>query len=157
MRSRGDMRRHAAMLALIFAPGTANTFELPTHGAMTAVAVATSRLGAAPVSSSLLQQLGIVDFTSGFGQPLYPPFGNSYLDMAASLKVRSERGIEDAVFRRLVLDSGLAIPDSNRLGGWVMRGAIREDDNKVVNGPDADPELTCLGIFGPFITWKWPP
>ncbi|MBK6981862.1 MAG: hypothetical protein IPH30_10460 [Betaproteobacteria bacterium] len=129
------------MLGITFVPMIAWTFELPTHGAMTAVAVATSRLGSSPVSSELLRQLGIVDFPLSFGQPMYPPFGVSYLDMAASLAVRSDRGIEDAVFRRLVLDSGLVIPDSNTIGGWIMRGGIREDDNEVSNGPNAKPEL----------------
>jgi len=61
--------------------------------------------------------------------------------MAASLKLRSERGIEDAVIDRLVNKSGLAIPDTNSLGGWIIRGAIREDDNEISNGPNAEPEL----------------
>lgn len=70
----------------------AASFELPTHGAMTAMGVAQSRLSAGSISSEVIRQLGLVDFTTGFGS-LYPPLGVHYLDIGTSLTVRQGKAI----------------------------------------------------------------
>jgi hypothetical protein len=130
-------------ICLASAPIMASAFELPTHGAMTAAASNQSRLLSTPISGELLRQLGLVDFNVTFETmtpPLYPPLGRSYIDIGSELKVRNGLLLEDTVIASLNTFSGIPIPAPYQIGGWIMRGAIREDDNKVQNGPKASPE-----------------
>jgi hypothetical protein len=121
--------------------GEATPFELATHGAMSASAISSSRLGTGSISNELLRQLGVVDFAASNGSLLYPPFGLQYVDIGSSLVARKALPIEQDVIKKLNDSSGISVPDSFRLGGWILSGAIREDDNEVTNGPKAAAEL----------------
>ena len=135
--------------SLVIAVGCVSTlcsaFELHTHGAMTATAVAQSRVSDKPSSYGLLSQLGVMDWLYGTSGEA-TPFGASYIDIGASLSVRSPLSIENDVIAGLGRNASipqpppevgsLPIPPATSLGGWVMRGAIREDDNPIDNGRD---------------------
>ncbi len=133
--------RAALVLTVGSLAGQAWPFEIATHGAMSAFAVSNSRLGTGAISNELLRQLGVVDFAASNGSPLYPPLGLQYLDIGPPLVVRSAVLIEYDAIKRLSDQSGITVPDPFRLGGWIMRGAIREDDNEIQNGPKASSEL----------------
>ncbi|MBC7624798.1 MAG: hypothetical protein H7232_15600 [Aeromicrobium sp.] len=90
---------------------SANAFELATHGVLTNQAYASSALG---TSSGLIQRLGLFDIAN--------PFGENYYDFTSSATNRRSANNFEA---KLMLDLR---PDRLRIRGWLMRGAIREDD-----------------------------
>ena len=104
-------------------------FELPTHAAITSAGVAQSKLTSMPSNSALLSSLGLVDHPNLPGSP-YPPLGERYIDIGPSLVTRFGLGIERAVVTALRRPAtGLTIPEEFSIPGWILRGAIREDDN----------------------------
>lgn len=139
----------AALVVLASATTHAVAFELHTHGAMTAAAVSRSRIADKPASFGLFSQLGLMAWLYGEGGSTNP-FGATYLDLGATIVPRDLLKIENDVIEGLARQpsiplppsegGNLAIPSFASLGGWVMRGAIREDDNTIDNGTNAKPE-----------------
>ncbi len=140
------MRAYVRNIITVLAPlagchsGEVHSFELPTHGAMSAAAVSQSKFTSDPNASDLVRRLGIVDFPPGFPNR-FPVFGRQYLDIGLTITLREGMPIERNVIDSIKEKSGISIPDHFRVGGWVMRGAIREDDNNIENGQNADPKL----------------
>jgi hypothetical protein len=115
-------------------------FDVTSHAAMTSEAIAQSHFSRNPYASSLIKDLGILD----------PAFLNSksYLDIGPSLVMRDHSARLEKVFKTMKdSPTGLTIPDPYTLTGWVMQGAIREDDNNVET-PDGDgaPDYTASSL-----------
>lgn len=92
-------------------PELAGAYELFTHAAITQAAFA----------RSLLNDAG---FRSDLGMPEAPePFGNVYFDVSGANEVRQRHDwdFEGSIINHLGVDK-------LSLKGWLMRGAIREDD-----------------------------
>ena len=122
------MRKIIYLLSLIlflFTGRFSEAFELATHGRLTYEAYQSSILA----DEELIRSLGLGNDTSSFG-----PFGTKYLDNSDSeAKLRtapSDVFTADIIRNKLKLTN-----DIFRIAGWLMRGAIREDDhNKLNNG-----------------------
>ena len=101
----------------------AQSFDLHTHVAMTAKAVEKSALGVNPASSAVISRLGLTSPDAVLGR--------RYIGFALPQKYGFATSYEGDVFRR-VRDgnpgSTLTIPDDFSITGWIMRGAVREDD-----------------------------
>ena len=112
---------------------SASAFELTTHAALTNRAYAISTLGSQP---SHLTQLGLVNLPS--------PFERSYYDFTSILiSKRAENAYELSKF----------VPGSEgdrlRINGWLMRGAVREDDGGLAAAIRAgEPYLTDPDPYG---------
>ena len=118
---------HACVLGLLSAAPVAYAHELATHGALTWQAYQRSAL---VTDSTRLRDLGI-DPTS------VNPLGGIYYDVSGG-QVRERRvdDFEGTIIERRLEQLGatpLSIP------GWLMRGAIREDDATGEDNPQDDP------------------
>jgi hypothetical protein len=102
--------------------GTASAYELGTHGKLTYEAYKLSVL----LDSQFLSDLGIQNGKN--------PFGETYYDVSSStIKERARQQFEQQSKR---------MPDGTEplsVEGWLMRGAIREDDAKEEENPQDDP------------------
>lgn len=114
-------------------------YELATHGRMTNEAFNTSRLA---TDSQLLNDLGFSKDTL---------LGEDYFDISgATIQPRSTKPFESS-FKRM--PEGV---DPRSLSGWLMRGAIREDDLGSVAGiqigtnPHDDPYGDINRVFNHF-------
>ncbi|MEX2164321.1 MAG: hypothetical protein WD823_08775 [Sulfuricaulis sp.] len=110
---------------------TAVAYELATHGAITNEAHKRSIL----MDGEFLKQLGINLQTKP-----EEPFGSIYYDVSgADVKTRESNSFEDTIIKRLG-----AQPLS--IAGWLLRGAIREDDAYGEDNPqdDRDPANATL-------------
>ena len=87
-------------------------FELTTHAMLTNRAYAISVLGSQP---DRLTQLGLTNLPS--------PFGRNYYDFTNTLIAR--RSANAFELSKFASDARV---DEERINGWLMRGAIREDD-----------------------------
>ncbi len=106
--------------------GTAQSFDLHTHVAMTAKAAEKSALGVNPASSAVISRLGLTSPDAVFGR--------RYIGFALPQKYGFATNYEgDVMLRVRKANSGttLSIPDDFSITGWIMRGAVREDDNEV--------------------------
>ena len=123
------------------------TFELTTHAMLTNRAYAVSVLGSQP---DRLTQLGLVNLPS--------PFGRNYYDFANTLIAR--RSANAFELSKFASDARV---DEERINGWLMRGAIREDDlvktGAILKGdgqpwildpdPAGDTSRVCNHFFNP--------
>lgn len=135
------LRTVSLVLALVLSLG-GNTLahELATHGALTYRAFQQSNLNQ---DTGLLIGLGIATSTN--------PFGDVYYDMAGGeLRERTADRFERSIIT-LDLERTLGPVDPLSIPGWLMRGAIREDDvgfafaRPIGGDPHDDP-------YGPF--WR---
>ena len=109
----GKFNLSLALLAGIFSIG-ANSYELTTHAELTKRAYAVSTLG------SQLKQLGLVD--------LPEPVDRNYYDFTSlSISKRLANSFEASK----MLDPK---NDQYKIVGWLMRGAVREDDGGLTAG-----------------------
>jgi len=121
------------LLAAIFsAAQIVHAYELATHGALAWHAYQRSVL---VTDSARLRELGLDSAT-------LDPFGRIYYDISGGQV--SERRADD--FEGTIIEQRL-----DRLGatplsilGWLMRGAIREDDSSTEDNPQDDPYHTNL-------------
>ena len=143
------MRIISALALLTFGGyvGTVLSFDIHTHTAMTAKAIEQSQLGSTPNASLIIARLGLRDsdgvFSNryvGFGQPLRSRFATTWEGGVMNLTRKS--------------DTSLAIPPNQSIAGWIMRGAVREDDNTAetprINETDNDPTPVINRVFGHF-------
>ncbi|MEX2164323.1 MAG: hypothetical protein WD823_08785 [Sulfuricaulis sp.] len=109
---------------------SANAYELATHGRLTNEAYKHSVLVKDP---ELLKQLGIKDKPNAFGE--------SYYDVSGSeVRERQKNDFEESRDRMPREVNPLSLP------GWLLRGAIREDDAYGEDNPqdDRDPANATL-------------
>ncbi|MHB8728228.1 MAG: dockerin type I repeat-containing protein [Sulfuricaulis sp.] len=124
-------------LAFLMVSG-AQGYELATHGALTEQAYEASDL---KTDVSLIPQLGIDVYTQNPNTQTNP-FGSIYYDVSGTtVKERSDSPFEDKI---IVSDLQAFGVKPLSLQGWLMRGAIREDDNPTQYALD-DPDLP--GVF----------
>jgi hypothetical protein len=116
---------------LFFVSIAAIAFDINTHAAMTAAAIRQSTITATPNNSALFKRLGLYDKDFAIG--------SSYIDIGSLIKRDTAifeqeimRGVRDANITILVVPTAESIP------GWIVRGAVREDDNTKEN-PQGDP------------------
>ena len=134
----------SALAIGIFIPGTL-AFDIHTHAAMTAKGVDKSTFGTSPSNSPLLIRLGLRDADGIFGNR-YIGFGPTLLSRYATTY---EGGVIDAVSKIVP-----GFPGSQTIAGWIVRGAVREDDNTVetprINETDSDPAPVFNRVLGHF-------
>lgn len=129
----------AAFLAA--AESTSHAYELGTHGALTYEAYKRSVL----TDGDLLKQLGIKNGAN--------PFGTIYYDMSgAETRERTRQPFEeDQTARRMPFGT-----EPLSIEGWLLRGAIREDDLGEILGvriggdPHDDPYGNIFRVFNHF-------
>ena len=126
---------------------TALAFDITTHVAITAKAVEQSKFGSTPNTSELLARLGLRDAEGIFGGR-YVGFGSPVRSRAAtSWEKRWMKEVREG-------DPSLRIPTDFTMTGWIMRGAVREDDNTFetprINETDSDPAPVFNRVFGHF-------
>ncbi len=100
----------------------AHAYELATHGRLTHEAYKRSVLKS---DSELLKGLGIKDITT---------FGTSYYDISGDQVVQREKNDFEQSAKRMPEEV-----DPISLPGWLLRGAIREDDYPFGPNPMDDP------------------
>jgi len=131
-----------AIVIVVFAllSSVASSYELATHGAMTKAAFENSVLN----DTTFRADLGLPEAQNPFGEVYYDVTGNN---------VR-ERKISDVFEGKLIkMDLGA---DPLSLVGWLMRGAIREDDLGQILGvnvgddPHDDPYGNIFRVFNHF-------
>lgn len=106
-------QRFVLFLLMVFCFATGHGYELATHGRITEQAFLKSNLVLDP---QLLPNLGLIPNSIN-------PFGTAYYDVSGS--VVSERVAN--IFER-DRDRMRDPNEANTIKGWLMRGAIREDD-----------------------------
>ena len=140
------------IFGLAISPGATSGYELVTHGVLTYAAYAESWLQA---GSPLRQNLGIDVYLAD--PTTNKPFGEVYYDFAET-DVRPREadavGSDDTPFdeTRMVKifradkTVGFKPHDDNlRLPGWLMRGAIREDDD--MSSSEPNPKDDPFGVI----------
>ena len=97
-------------------------FDVRTHTAMTAAAIAQSKITNTPNTSLVFKKLGLFDSEA--------VFGSTYVDLGSGTTRRSTE-FEANIFRDVgnTQFTGLTLPPSLSIPGWIVRGAVREDDN----------------------------
>jgi len=130
--------RRTALLATLLSLSTANGYELATHSRLTEQAY---------LASVLVQDAKL--FTDiGLDPTMNNPFGNAYFDVSGSYaRERATNAFEESKGR---MPEGFA-PYS--IAGWLMRGAIREDDVPWPFGegnPQDDPYGNIFRVFNHF-------
>lgn len=111
-------------------------FETPTHAAMTNRAFEQSMLSGAELQS----RLGIVDYDLAMG--------SRYLDMGPSVVLRNSQVYDASVLSDL--RAVLTIPADFTISGWLMRGAVREDDNDKETAAADEPGGVFRRVYGHF-------
>lgn len=125
------------LLLCISVAGEVNAFELGTHAAITRKAYEKSVLA----DPQFLQELGLVDGKK--------PFGEAYLDVSGT-EVRSRSANE---FEQRFMPAN---SQELSISGWLMRGAIREDDLGAISllpmgdDPHDDPYGSIFRVFNHF-------
>ena len=115
------MKSAFVLAGLCLGPSSLSAFEIATHATITNQAYLRSRLG---TDLTLSRQLGI-DTHLYQGIQTLAPFSDNYFDFSGvAIGRRNRNPYEEDVLRSIGLRS-----DSLLLNGWLMRGAIREDDN----------------------------
>ncbi len=105
----------------------AGAYEVTTHARITDAAFVKSRLGA---SAEIIQRLGIDVFVwKTSATPFVTSLGNTYFDINRATGATATRYVLDFDTKKMPrIAGGRMNPDTLRLNGWLMRGAIREDD-----------------------------
>ena len=126
-------------------------YEVSTHALITFNAYKRARLGA---DSTVLTNLGLL-YTGSIAFTDQPSLGELYLDtLGSDIRVRRSSPYESNVIRRID-DSiggadGFAVDrDRETTPGWLMTGAIREDDNPR-EGPHDDPFVPAHDLHREF-------
>src|SRR5450631_2471310 len=110
---------------------SACAYEVETHVAITTAAVSESNFGSDPTSTEVWNRLGVVD-PGKFG------FTTFYLDLGSQVVVRGAYPFqENKIGIVRAATTGLVIPPVYSLTGWLLQGALREDDNGLET-PDSD-------------------
>ena len=112
-------------LAAVLTSGPTFAFELSTHGAITSESYQT----VIDRSPDLLRRLGITDSTNAFGDTYFILVSSNPVTRPADPQFEGER------IGKLQVEP-LSVP------GWLMRGAMREDDDNewYEPNPKVDPE-----------------
>jgi hypothetical protein len=99
---------------------------------MTSEAMAASKFGRDANASAVTRRLGLVDYPPSL-TTRFPTLGVKYLDVGSTIKSRDALAIEFRIMEevRQAYNAALQLPHELALIGWVMRGAIREDDNRL--------------------------
>ena len=110
-------------LCLAMGSTSVHAFDINTHTAMTSAAIEQSAsITATPNTSDVIKRLGLFD----------RPFalGSSYIDIGSLIR-RSSTNFEGKVINSVGDNdaTGLTLPAADSIPGWLLRGAIREDDN----------------------------
>jgi hypothetical protein len=123
---------HKLLIACIASalPNQALAFDIHTHAAMTSEAVKQSQITGSPNSSQVLKKLGLYNKDDVLKQ--------RYIDIGTSLTSRNGTDFEQTVMKN-VRDVITDIPNPYTIPGWIVRGAIREDDN-TKETPQGTPE-----------------
>jgi hypothetical protein len=136
----------AGIMLFVNVPNSATAFDVHTHTAMTHEAVKKSQLGASPNASGIIKKLGIFDRPDIFGE--------RYLDIGVTVTSRDGKQFEADIMNRVRTLGQLPLPLNYSLPGWIIRGAVREDDNTSEvkpNTPEADePGGVFNRVFGHF-------
>ena len=114
------------------ASGSASGFDTRTHAAMSTEAIAASALGRDTNASVVMRRLGLIDYSEPMSSR-FPSLGKMYIDLGTENTPRYALAFEGAIMdevRRAYLAS-LGVPHELSLSGWLIRGAIREDDNRL--------------------------
>jgi hypothetical protein len=121
------------MVAVAVTP-SALTYELTTHAAMTYNAYAQSKVGS---DRAIARDLGIVWFLVDPGpdsanwDSIFKstnPFGKIYIDTNSTSGGSDLSREATHSFEGKIIDGRLKVP-AQTLPGWLMRGAVREDDS----------------------------
>jgi hypothetical protein len=128
----------ACLIGGFVTTGVTHAYDLATHGRLTQQASTRSRLP----DQELLARLGITESAN--------PFGMQYYDVSGSqVMPRSQNAFENKIIR----EAGVG---ELTIVGWLMRGAIREDDLgeiaglKVGGDPHDDPYGNIFRVFHHF-------
>jgi hypothetical protein len=110
-------------------------FDINTHAAMTAEAIKQSKITASPNTSAVFRKLGLYDRDSAIG--------SAYIDFGSVPTRRSTTKFEKDIMDDVgdTDATGLVLPLPHSIPGWIVRGAIREDDNtkdNIQGRPEAD-------------------
>jgi hypothetical protein len=119
----------------------ATAFDTATHAAMTSEAIKQSKITAIPNTSPVLKKLGLYD--KDF------VIGSSYVDIGSSLYRRNTTGFEQKIIDSVsnTQFTGLTLPASHTIPGWIVRGAVREDDNTLETKPGTPEGDEPGGVF----------
>jgi hypothetical protein len=124
----------SATLLICAAPSQA--YELTTHAALTQQAFLQSDLN--NTDQRLIQDLGVNVYTLD-PNTQSNPFGATYFDVqGTTINLRTVSDFEWGKMPQLT--STQPNPDYLKINGWLMRGAIREDDNNTKYAQD-DPDV----------------
>ncbi len=129
------------MAALISAQAFA--FDIRTHTVMTIRATQQSCLGAVPESSTLVKSLGILNLPTALGDDY---FHMKNVQVRNKILAEEQRALTD-------VSDGLdpeKLPRINSITGWLMRGAVREDDNKIETPDSDEPNGVFNRVYGHF-------
>jgi hypothetical protein len=130
-------------LSNLLASFAVTAFETETHAAMTAEAVARSKLTRDPKVSPLFKQLGLA--------PTDEPIGRRYIDMGVQTISRGRDDFEKGIMKETRDQRpDLSLPADYSLTGWFMRGAIREDDNGLEVPNSDEPGGVFSRVYGHF-------
>ena len=137
------------LMAALLAVPACFAFDINTHTAMTAEAIRQSRISDNPNSSIIFQKLGLFDRNGAIG--------SYYIDIGANgWTKRSTTAFESKVIDAVSAPgTGLVVPNAESIPGWIIRGAIREDDN-ITETPQGTPQGDEPGgvfnrVFGHFL------
>jgi len=119
------------LTAICFASASAFAYEITTHTVITIRAAEQSQFGSSAGASELAKRLGILNTATALGQ--------DYLHMGSPVEIRNmtlagERNALADVKEALKPE---LLPVPSTIAGWLMKGAIREDDNSIET-PDTD-------------------
>jgi hypothetical protein len=130
----------SALVLAIYATA-ALAFDINTHAAMTAKAIEQSKITSTPNNSDVLKKLGLYDKNFALG--------TSYLDIGNSINRRNTTGFEQKVIDDVgeTQKTGLTLPAAHTIPGWIIRGAIREDDNTIETPPGTPEGDEPGGVF----------
>jgi hypothetical protein len=131
----------------IIAPTIASAFDVNTHAAMTSEAIRQSVITGSPNSSALFKRFGLFDKDYAIG--------TYYIDIGSLVK-RNATPFEREIMRD-VREANLnlfIVPTAESIPGWILRGAIREDDNSIETRPGTlqgdEPGGVFDRVFGHF-------
>jgi len=149
------LARSSIVVALAFLSLAADGFELATHAASTAITA--SRFLAE--QSTLLTDLGL---NAAATDPItLQPFGNAFVDFKqanGAVATRRQADFEQIVIDRVRRTAGVIDPLS--VVGWMMTGAVREDDAPLryfVDNPQDDPYDSADGDVARFLNHFYDP
>ena len=110
-----------AALLLIFSGKFAHAYDITTHTAITAEALRQSQITVTPNTSVVFKKLGLFDKDYALGT-YYMDIGSLTKRNATPFERETMKKVRDA-------DARLNLPTAESIPGWILRGAIREDDN----------------------------